>query len=103
MAPPAAMDLLAAAQRPAYAHLMLSRARRISRWAHERLVAPVALLATSLATIMLVSVSAAADTAAPQPNLLKAPPVWLGLLVMFILLAMVVSVSLMPSRRSHQD
>jgi hypothetical protein len=41
--------------------------------------------------------------AAPQPNLLKAPPVWLGLLVMFILMAITISVSLMPSKRSHQD
>ncbi len=53
--------------------------------------------------LALMTASARADTAAPQPNLLKAPPVWLGLLVMFVLLAMVITVSLMPSRRSHLD
>ena len=30
-------------------------------------------------------------------------PIWLGFLVMFVLLAIVVAVSLMPSKRSHQD
>jgi len=37
------------------------------------------------------------------PKLAKAPPVWLGLLVMFALLVLVVGVSLMPSKRGHQD
>ena len=41
--------------------------------------------------------------AAPQPTLQKSPPVWLGLLVIFIMLVLVISVSLMPSRRGHQD
>ena len=56
---------------------------------------------------MVVAIFAAtfahAQDAAPQPNLLKAPAVWLGLLVMFVLLAMTITVSLMPSKRSHQD
>lgn len=46
---------------------------------------------------------AMAQQAAPQPKLDKAPPVWLGLLVMVLLLAVVMAVSLMPSKRSHQD
>lgn len=37
------------------------------------------------------------------PHLSKAPAVWLGLLVMFFLLVPVVFVSLMPSKRGHQD
>jgi hypothetical protein len=53
--------------------------------------------------LALLTTAAHAQEAAPQPNLLKAPPVWLGLLVMFILLAMAITVSLMPSKRSHQD
>jgi len=58
----------------------------------------------SAALVALISaVAHAQSTPAPQPSLSKAPPVWLGLLVMFLLLAMVVSVSLMPSKRGHQD
>lgn len=40
---------------------------------------------------------------APQPSLQKSPPAWLGLLVIFIMLVFVIGVSLMPSRRGHQD
>lgn len=46
---------------------------------------------------------ALAQAAAPQPSLRKAPPVWVGLLIMFLLLAVVMAVSLMPSKRTHQD
>ena len=44
-----------------------------------------------------------ADTAAPNPTLKKSPPAWLGILIMFVLLGMVLFVSLMPSKRGHQD
>lgn len=40
---------------------------------------------------------------APAPSLSKLPPVWLGLLVIFLLLVIVIMVSLMPSKRGHQD
>lgn len=40
---------------------------------------------------------------APQPNARKVPPVWLGYLVIFGLLVVVMAVSMMPSKRSHQD
>lgn len=43
-----------------------------------------------------------AQAAAPTPTATKASPAWLGYLIVFILLAAVVSVSLMPSRRGHQ-
>ncbi|MCI0363556.1 MAG: hypothetical protein L0Y44_06865 [Phycisphaerales bacterium] len=46
---------------------------------------------------------AMAQAAAPQPSLRNAPPVWLGLLIMGLLLAMVMAVSLLPSKRGHQD
>ena len=39
----------------------------------------------------------------PAPILKKSPPVWLGFLVMALLLIIVMFVSLMPSKRSHQD
>jgi hypothetical protein len=64
-----------------------------------RLLPAMASLSVSLA----LAATALADEAAPQPSLMKAPAPWLGLLVMFVLVAMVVAVSLMPSRRSHQD
>jgi len=40
---------------------------------------------------------------APQPTARKVPPVWLGYLVIFVLLVVVLAVSMMPSKRSHQD
>jgi hypothetical protein len=46
---------------------------------------------------------ALAQTAAPPPNLRTVPAPWIGLLVMGLLLVMVVSISLMPSKRTHQD
>jgi hypothetical protein len=41
--------------------------------------------------------------AAPSPSLRRSPPVWLGLLIMFVLLAVVLGISLLPSKRGHQD
>lgn len=55
------------------------------------------------ALVLLTPAIAAAQSAAPAPNLRRAPPVWIGLLVMAVLLGMVLAVSLMPSKRSHQD
>lgn len=46
---------------------------------------------------------ALAQAAPPAPNLRRSPPVWLGLLVMFVLLTAILSISLLPSKRSHQD
>jgi hypothetical protein len=40
---------------------------------------------------------------APQPTARKVPPVWLGYLVIFVLLVIVLAVSMMPSKRGHQD
>jgi hypothetical protein len=55
--------------------------------------------------LLLVNVAAHAQeaSAAPQPALQKSPPVWLGLLVIFLMLVLVVTISLLPSKRSHQD
>jgi hypothetical protein len=41
----------------------------------------------------------------PSPGLTvkDGQPVWLGFLIMFCLLVVVMLVSLMPSKRSHQD
>ena len=39
----------------------------------------------------------------PQPDLKRSAPVWLGIAVAFVLTAVVMLVSLMPSKRGHQD
>jgi hypothetical protein len=62
--------------------------------------------ALALYTLLLcwpaISLAQSAE-APPQPALSKTPPVWLGYLVMFVLLGVVLAVSLMPSKRGHQD
>jgi FtsH-binding integral membrane protein len=55
------------------------------------------------AAVTLTPAIAAAQSAAPPPALRRAPAVWVGLMIMAVLLAMVLAVSLMPSKRSHQD
>ena len=40
----------------------------------------------------------------PQPSVNQdSPAVWLGMLLMFIIVAVIVSISMMPSKRGHQD
>jgi hypothetical protein len=53
--------------------------------------------------MLLTAVVMAASTAPPQPAIRRGTPAWLGYLVMFVLLSIVITVSLMPSKRSHQD
>ncbi len=43
------------------------------------------------------------ESAPPEVRFRNPPPVWVGYLVMFLLAAVVVTLSLMPSKRSHQD
>ena len=74
--------------------IMFKRTKHLSNRA-------IALL--TLVAIWLMPAVAAAQSAAPPPALRRAPPVWLGLMIMALLLAMVLAVSLMPSKRSHQD
>ena len=51
----------------------------------------------------MAPVVAWAQTAAPAPTLKRAPPVWVGYLLMAVLLGIVLAISLLPSKRSHQD
>jgi hypothetical protein len=69
---------------------------------------PAALGITMLGAASTLAAAAPAAPAgaagAPQtPGLSGGPPVWLGFAVMFLLTAVVVAISLMPSKRSHQD
>lgn len=52
---------------------------------------------------VLSPVVALAQQGPPQPVLHRAPAPWLGLLIIGVLLAIVLAVSLMPSKRGHQD
>lgn len=53
--------------------------------------------------LMLAPVIVWAESAAPNPALKKAPPAWVGMAVMFVLAGLVIFVSLLPSKRGHQD
>lgn len=54
-------------------------------------------------TTLLAPVVVWCQNSAPAPVLQRQSPVWIGYLIMFVLTALVVAVSLMPSKRSHQD
>ena len=44
-----------------------------------------------------------AQDVAPQPDLRQSPQVWVGYFFMVLLAAAVMGVSLLPSKRGHQD
>jgi hypothetical protein len=63
-----------------------------------------ALPATFAVAAVLAPVTALAQNAAPpQPNLSRYAPPWVGFFFMVVLLAIVLGVSLLPSKRGHQD
>ncbi len=53
--------------------------------------------------VLAVLAPAVAQAQSTDQVLQRAPPVWLGYLVIFVLLVVVLAVSLMPSKRGHQD
>ena len=55
------------------------------------------------AAILAPAAVVCAQGEVPAPQLHRYPPIWLGYLVMFGLLTAVMLVSLMPSKRGHQD
>jgi hypothetical protein len=57
----------------------------------------------AMAATLMPAAAALAQTPAPPPNLRNAPPVWAGYLLMAVLMVIVVGISLLPSKRSHQD
>jgi hypothetical protein len=60
-----------------------------------------------LAVLVFVAVTCwpavAWAAAPPTPGLRRSIPAWLGLAVMFVLVATILALSLMPSKRGHQD
>jgi len=45
----------------------------------------------------------AAVTTPPEPSLRKPPAAWIGFMLMFLFFGVVVVISLMSSKRGHQD
>ncbi len=68
-----------------------------------RFIEKLALPISAAMTIFLPAVCWAQTVSVPDPTLRTRSAVWLGYAVMFALAAVVIAVSLMPSKRSHQD
>jgi hypothetical protein len=75
---------------------------RFVRTRFHRLLRGIAPAAVRVLAVTAPAV-AWAQSGPPQPNLKQTPPVWIGFLLMFVLLAAVMAVSLLPSKRGHQD
>ena len=70
----------------------------------KRMLGRVAPLVVVVLTLAPGAVCAAAAVAPRMPNTLRrGVPAWLGYFVMFVLAVVVISISLMPSKRGHQD
>lgn len=61
------------------------------------------LLALRAAAVLAPAIAMAQESAPPAPALSRWLPPWVGYIVMVLLLALVMGVSLMPSKRGHQD
>ena len=62
------------------------------------------LVFAAMLLIAEIAVAMPAALAPPQPaNNKNTPAVWVGILVMIIIVGVILTISLMPSRRSHQD
>ena len=68
------------------------------RWLQPLLHSLIAAALYALPTIAL-----AQSTAPPEPKVSRHYPPWIGYIFMFILLVAVLGVSLLPSKRAHQD
>jgi len=55
------------------------------------------------AVLVVLWPSIALAQAAPTPAIRNPPPPWIGLFTIFFFLVLVLAISLMPSKRGHQD
>ena len=55
------------------------------------------------ATLAHPAIALASGNVPPTPTLNSSSAIWLGYLIMAVLMIAVVAVSLMPSKRGHQD
>ena len=58
---------------------------------------------TAIATMLATPLNVLAQSAAPQPQVPSSAPAWQGYAILFGLIAVVIFISLMPSKRSHLD
>ena len=59
--------------------------------------------AVAAATLLAPTVARAQDNVPPAPTLSRVPKSWVGFAVIFLLVVLVLGVSLIPSKRGHQD
>lgn len=69
----------------------------------NRISATILVLSLWGAATLIAPAVALAQAAPESPSLKRYPAVWLGYAAMFGLIIVVMAVSLMPSKRSHQD
>ena len=60
-------------------------------------------LLVTIAAVALPAIAWAQENAPPQPSLSRSAQPWVGFAIMILLLALVLGISLMPSKRGHQD
>lgn len=53
--------------------------------------------------VLVPAAVALAQEAPPQPGLTRTAAPWVGFMLMFVLVVLVLGVSLMPAKRGHQD
>ena len=91
------IPLLPAIIDPRYPHPIMHPLKHITgscRW----------LACSSLLLLAQIAVAAPAAIAPPQPTMNKnAPAAWIGMLLMVVIVGVILAISLMPSRRGHQD
>lgn len=56
-----------------------------------------------LCSPVLTSIVNAAVTSPPEPSIRKEPVAWMGLMLMLVFFGVVIGVSLISSKRGHQD
>jgi len=56
-----------------------------------------------LCSPILTSIVNAAVTSPPEPSIRKEPVAWMGLMLMLVFFGVVIGVSLISSKRGHQD
>ena len=58
---------------------------------------------TTLCSPLFTSIVSAAMTSPPEPNLRKTLAAWMGFMLMFLFFGVVIGISLISSKRGHQD
>ena len=60
-------------------------------------------LYAGLCSQCIASLLTAASNVPPEPSLRKSPAAWVGFILMFLFFGVVITISLMTSKRGHQD